>query len=63
MTFRRYIPELKNLPEKYLYEPWKCPEAVQKKVGCIIGKDYPHRIVDHAVASRENQKVKRSFVH
>lgn len=56
--FRRYIPELKNLPEKYLYEPWKCPESIQKQVGCIIGKDYPHRIVDHRVAARENRKVK-----
>lgn len=58
---RRYIPELKNVPEKYLYEPWKCPESVQKKVGCIIGKDYPQRIVDHGMVARENRKVNKIY--
>ncbi|XP_022178571.1 cryptochrome-1 isoform X2 [Myzus persicae] len=53
---KRYVPELKNMPAQYLYEPWKCPESVQKQVGCIIGKDYPNRIVDHTIASRGNRK-------
>ncbi|XP_050537923.1 cryptochrome-1 [Daktulosphaira vitifoliae] len=53
---RRYVPELRKLPDKYLFEPWKCPIEIQKKVGCIIGKDYPHRIVDHQNASCENRK-------
>jgi len=51
---RRWLPQLKNFPAKYIYEPWKCPIADQKKANCIIGKDYPKPIVDHAVVSKEN---------
>ncbi|XP_025414102.1 cryptochrome-1 [Sipha flava] len=53
---RRYVPELKNMPKKYIYEPWKCPESIQKEVGCIVGKNYPNRIIDHVTASRLNRK-------
>lgn len=60
---RRYVPELKNIPSKYIYEPWKCPESIQKEAGCIIGKNYPNRIVDHAVVARENRKVNKIFTY
>ncbi|XP_063234369.1 cryptochrome-1 [Bacillus rossius redtenbacheri] len=53
---KRYIPELANFPPKYVYEPWRAPLDVQERAGCIIGKDYPERIVDHQQASRRNQK-------
>ncbi|KAK4054503.1 hypothetical protein OIV83_000997 [Microbotryomycetes sp. JL201] len=43
---RKYCPELDGFPDKYIYEPWKASEAEQKKAKCIIGKDYPERIVD-----------------
>jgi cryptochrome len=51
---RRYLPALSRLPDKYIYEPWKAPEGVQKSAGVIIGKDYPMPIVDHAIVSKEN---------
>jgi cryptochrome len=44
---RRYIPALKDMPAQYIYTPWKAPLAVQKKAGCVVGKDYPMPIVDH----------------
>ncbi|CAG2063880.1 unnamed protein product, partial [Timema podura] len=53
---RRYIPELRNFPVEYLYEPWKAPLEVQKKAGCIIGQRYPERIVDHSKASHKNRQ-------
>merc|ERR1712146_808856 len=37
---RKYIPQLADFPDKYIYEPWKAPLAVQQKCGCIIGQDY-----------------------
>ncbi|CEM04076.1 unnamed protein product [Vitrella brassicaformis CCMP3155] len=50
---RRYVPELRHMPDKYVYEPWKAPKAVQEEAKCIIGQDYPEPIVDHAEASQE----------
>ncbi len=50
---RRYVPELADVPLEYLIEPASMPAEVQKRVGCVIGRDYPEPIVDHAVARRE----------
>lgn len=47
---RRFVPELKNVPDKYLSEPWTMPDDVQQQAGCIIGTDYPAPIVDHKAA-------------
>ena len=47
---RKYVTELKNVPDKYLSEPWTMPDDVQQQSGCIIGKDYPAPIVDHKQA-------------
>ncbi|PVD30350.1 hypothetical protein C0Q70_09614 [Pomacea canaliculata] len=49
---RRYVPELKNMPLLYLFEPWKAPAEIQEKAGCIIGCDYPPPMVDHKQASK-----------
>ncbi len=43
---------LKDMPQKYIYEPWTAPLEVQRKAKCIVGTDYPRPIVDHAVASK-----------
>ncbi|EGD83498.1 DNA photolyase [Salpingoeca rosetta] len=52
---RKYLPQLKAFPDKYIYEPWKAPPGVQRSCGCIIGKDYPEPIVDHAEVSAANK--------
>ena len=53
---RKYLPQLKKFPEKYIYEPWTAPLSVQQAAGCIIGKDYPKRIVVHETVSKINIK-------
>ena len=47
---RRYVPELKKVPAKYISEPWKMPDDIQQASGCVIGKDYPKPVVDHKEA-------------
>ena len=47
---RRYVPELKNVPDNYLSEPWKMPEDIQEAAGCRVGVDYPEPVVDHKLA-------------
>ena len=36
---RRYVPELAAFPERYIYEPWRCPIVDQKKAGCLVRRD------------------------
>jgi deoxyribodipyrimidine photo-lyase len=45
---RRYIPELANLPDKYIHCPWEAPEHVRESAGVRLGVDYPKPIVDLA---------------
>ncbi|GIW13650.1 MAG: deoxyribodipyrimidine photo-lyase [Tepidiforma sp.] len=47
---RRWLPELRNVPLPCLHEPWTMPPHLQEASGCIIGRDYPAPIVDHAAA-------------
>ncbi|KAK4299626.1 hypothetical protein Pmani_028111 [Petrolisthes manimaculis] len=58
---RRYVPELASLPHDYIFEPWKAPSKVQEKFGCIVGKDYPKRIVRHKTASKANYKMMKNI--
>ena len=44
------------MPVEYIHEPWKAPLEEQRKANCIIGKDYPARIVIHEEVSRANAK-------
>ncbi len=50
---RRYVPELRPVPDRWLREPWTMPEEVQRDCGCVIGRDYPAPIVDHREAREE----------
>ncbi len=46
---RRYLPELAQVPDKYIHAPWTMPAAEQQRAGCVVGRDTPAPIVDHAV--------------
>jgi cryptochrome len=53
---------MQNMPAKYIYEPWTAPRAVQEKAGCVIGRDYPGPIVDHAAVLKVNMaKMKTAY--
>ncbi|MCW5861342.1 MAG: FAD-binding domain-containing protein, partial [Caldilineales bacterium] len=47
---RRWLPELAAVPTSYLHAPWTMPTSLQQAAHCIIGRDYPAPIVDHAWA-------------
>jgi len=50
---KKYCPELRNMPSKYIYCPWDAPLHVQQEAKCIIGVDYPHPMVDYKEAKQE----------
>ena len=44
---RRWLPELAEVPNEFIHEPWTMPPEVQESANCRIGQDYPKPIVDH----------------
>jgi len=42
---RRFVPELADLPKKYIHKPWEAPESVLSQAGVRLGTDYPEPIV------------------
>jgi len=44
---QRWLPELANVPTRYIHTPHLMPAEQQKQAGCIIGKHYPQPLVNH----------------
>lgn len=43
---RRYVPELRKVPPRFLHKPWEMPADRRARVGFGLGRDYPEPIVD-----------------
>ena len=51
---RYWVPELKDFPSKYIFEPHLAPLPIQESANCVIGKDYPEPMIDRKLAAKEN---------
>ena len=43
---KKFIPELEQLPSRYLFSPWEAPVEVLSEANIELGSDYPEPIVD-----------------
>ncbi len=61
---RQYVPELADLPDKYLFKPWEAPETVLAQANIILGINYPKPIIKLAqsrqAALDAYEKVKKA---
>lgn len=51
---RLWCPELRNVPDKFVHEPWKMSEALMEECGVKIGpgRDYPSPLVDPGISPK-----------
>ena len=49
---RKWVPELRNVPNHLIHSPWTMSETEQKEHECIIGEDYPIPILDEKEARK-----------
>ena len=55
---RQFVPELKLLPNKYLFKPWEAPIDILAQAGIVLGETYPHPVID---LRESRQKALRAY--
>jgi deoxyribodipyrimidine photo-lyase len=53
LYIRHWVPELEKAPTSVLHAPWKAKPAELAAGSIVLGKTYPHVIVDHDVMKKK----------
>jgi len=47
LFIKKWLPELQNVPLGFIHQPWLMNDTLQDRSRCMIGKDYPHPIIEY----------------
>lgn len=53
---RRWLPAMRQVPDTWLFEPWRMPAELRKNFGLHAADDISTPIVDLEIASREAKR-------
>jgi len=56
---RKWLPHMRQIPDTWLFEPWKMTQEVQNNIGIYVGKDIPEPLVDIVMAT----KISKNRLH
>lgn len=54
---RQWLPAMRQLPDTWLFEPWRMPESVQSACGIVVGKDIANPVCDLEIATRRAKQT------
>lgn len=60
---RHFIPELSNIPSKFLFKPWAAPADILTEAGVFLGKNYPMPIVNLENSRNEAMCAYRNMIN
>ncbi len=59
---KKWLPQLRNIPAKFVHQPWQLSQEQLQKCGVELGKNYPHRIIIHQEAKERALEIYKTTV-
>ena len=53
LYIRKYLPEIANLPNKFIFTPWLADKKTLKETNITLGVDYPYPIIDYTASRKK----------